>query len=627
VTASAAVGVLALLGLSTGASAQGAPQVLRVAAVATGSISGIVQDEQGVVVAGAVVSALGPTTAVAVTDRGGRFELRTLSPGPYVLRAHLTGFVASRGQVIEVHSSARASSAIALHHVARASSSPHPILAAGLDLDSTRSESKDSAEPAGAANNPPVDDDHGEVAWRLRHARRSILKDTTLADAVLRDPPPTASGFGKSGFLGSTGDLSPRLASTLFSSTPFSGQVNLLTAGSFDTPQQLFSTNSFARGIAFFSLGAPAGGHADWAVRGALTQGDISSWIVAATYATRAPARHQYEAGISYATERYDGGNLAALRDVVDGSRNVGALYGFDTFRVVPAVSVTYGARFSRYDFLAQPALFSPRLLATVLAGDGFRIHAAVSRRALAPGAEEFVPPVNSAIWLPPQRTFSSLGGRDLQAEHADHVEMGVERDVEGATVSIRAFRQHVTDQLTTLFGVDMPDAPAHLGHYFVANTGEVDAAGWSAELRTSLATRVHGSIEYTLSRAHSNSADNLGYLMLLAPSVIRSESERVHDVSTKVEAELPETLTRVMVVYRVSNAFAVAGDRPAFDSRFDVQVRQSLPFMDFGSAKWEMLLAVRNLFREAAADSSIYDELLVVHPPKRIVGGVTLRF
>jgi len=39
------------------------------------------------------------------------------------------------------------------------------------------------------------------------------------------------------------------------------------------------------------------------------------------------------------------------------------------------------------------------------------------------------------------------------------------------------------------------------------------------------------------------------------------------------------------------------------------------------------MLLAVRSLFRDSAADSSIYDELLVVRPPKRIVGGLTLRF
>ncbi len=104
-----------------------------------------------------------------------------------------------------------------------------------------------------------------------------------------------------------------------------------------------------------------------------------------------------------------------------------------------------------------------------------------------------------------------------------------------------------------------------------------------------------------------------------------------VHDVATSVETEVPETATRVMVVYRVSNGFAQpAGaslDRSAVDGRFDVQVRQSLPFMNFSNARWEMLLAVRNFFREAAADQSFYDELLVVRPPKRVVGGVTLHF
>src|SRR2546427_2701393 len=39
-------------------------------------------------------------------------------------------------------------------------------------------------------------------------------------------------------------------------------------------------------------------------------------------------------------------------------------------------------------------------------------------RSAVAPGAEEFVPPADSAIWLPPQRTFSSLTpGTRLDAE------------------------------------------------------------------------------------------------------------------------------------------------------------------------------------------------------------------
>jgi hypothetical protein len=57
------------------------------------------------------------------------------------------------------------------------------------------------------------------------------------------------------------------------------------------------------------------------------------------------------------------------------------------------------------------------------------------------------------------------------------------------------------------------------------------------------------------------------------------------------------------------------------------VQVRQELPFMSFGTARWEMLLAVRNFFHDSTPDQSIYDELLVVRPPKRIVGGITMLF
>jgi hypothetical protein len=116
---------------------------------------------------------------------------------------------------------------------------------------------------------------------------------------------------------------------------------------------------------------------------------------------------------------------------------------------------------------------------------------------------------------------------------------------------------------------------------------------------------------------------------MLQLPSTSPLRSDRIHDVATSVETELPETSTRIVVLYRVSNAFARrrADDEGSLDSRFDVQVHQSLPFLDFSTAKWEMLLGVRNFFRETAPGQSVYDELLVVRPPKRIVGGLTLRF
>jgi len=110
-TASVVVGGLVLLCLPslTHAQSPSVRPVAHVASIAAGSIQGIVQDEQGAPVVGAMVSALGATTAFAVSDRSGRFELRTLSPGPSLVRAHLTGFIASRGQVVDVRPSGRTS--------------------------------------------------------------------------------------------------------------------------------------------------------------------------------------------------------------------------------------------------------------------------------------------------------------------------------------------------------------------------------------------------------------------------------------------------------------------------------------------------------------------------------------
>jgi outer membrane receptor protein involved in Fe transport len=314
-------------------------------------------------------------------------------------------------------------------------------------------------------------------------------------------------------------------------------------------------------------------------------------------------------------------------------------MYGFDTFAITPAVSVTYGGRYAHYDYLANRGLISPRASVTLVPAKHVRVNTLVSSRAVAPGAEEFLPPVDNGIWLPPQRTFSSLGGgRALHAERTTHAEVELERDfAAGSTLSLRAFRQHSEDQLVTMFGVQMPGGPpSQLGHYFVGNSGDMNAAGWSAGLRAALMDRVHASLRYSLARAQWTPGSELAYMVMVAPSAVRLQSERIHDLSTTVETEVPETSTRVLVLYRVSNGFARSSssgpgaplnDRPAFDSRFDVQVRQSLPFMNFSTARWEMLLAVHNFFREAAAEQSLYDELLVVHPPKRVVGGLTLRF
>jgi len=191
--------------------------------------------------------------------------------------------------------------------------------------------------------------------------------------------------------------------------------------------------------------------------------------------------------------------------------------------------------------------------------------------------------------------------------------------------LAVRTFRQYVDDQLVTVFGGSVPGQPtAKVGHYMVGNTGDIDTNGVSAEFRAVIASRIHGSIRYSFARGEILRAGD-DYVMLLAPETARPGFVALHDVTGRVDAEVPETATRVLVLYRLSNGFAEETDRAGFDSRFDVQVRQALPFLNFTSTQWEMLVAVRNFFRETSAEQTVYDELLVIHPPKRIVGGVTI--
>ena len=625
----AAAGVLLTLCVPSSAGAQSSPSPVVTGALvslAPGAIHGTVQDEVGAPISGAIVSALGASSSFAVTDRAGRFEIRSLPPGPYLVRAHLTGFVAPRAQIVRVQPSARASSSIALRRVTAATTAATapPLVAAGVGAvaapDTGKPESGDGTTTVSAP-------DPGEVAWRLSHTRRSILKDVDQAIIATN----TSGSFTAPHTFEHAVESSARLASNFFTDTPFSGQVNILTTSSFDAPQDLFAARAFlARSVANMVVGAPAG-DADWTIRGAVTQGDISSWVLSGDYLSHATERHRYDIGMSYSTQRYDGGNFAALKNVTDGSRNVGTMHAFDTYAVTPRLLVSYGARYARYDYLDSSSLFSPRAGVTVLPAEHLRLSASVSQRALAPGAEEFVQP-EQGPWLPPQRTFSSLDDRaPLVAEKTTQVEGAIERDIaSSATISARVFRQSAADQLVTLFGVNQPGLPsATLGHYFVANTAPVDATGYTTGLRAVFASRVRGSVEYTFARATWGQAGNLGYLMLVSPSTVRLGNENIHDVSASVEADVPETSTRVLVLYRVSNGFARRdlAAQPGVDGRFDVQVRQSLPFLDFSSARWEMLVTVRNFFHDASSDQSIYDELLVVRPPKRVIGGLTLRF
>lgn len=582
-----------------------------------GEMHGIIEDESGRPLAGVVVSALGSTTVFAVSDRDGRFAFRQLPAGPYLVRAHLQGYIPARGRVVQVAPGSRTTQALSLTRQSSDGETP-AVLAAGVG---------GGVEPVPITPSEK-EHAHGEAAWRLRHQKRSVLKDAERAAAELGgdDSPIEDSLAGVGRVMGQPA----RFASTLLSDLSLDGDLNLLTTTSFNRPQDLFAMSAAEpRGVAYLSLIVPGDG-GDWLMRGTVTQGDVSSWIVAGSYRRDADATHAYEAGLSYSAQQYLGGNSEALLAMREGSRNVGAVYGYDNWAVAPRVRLNYGARYARYDYLPDESLFSPRASISLrpLAHDTLTLRATISHRETAPGAEEFTPP-STGLWLPPERTFSQVSRAAFQPERLDHLDFAAERAFGGDLVfGVRAFRQRVDDQVVTLFGPSVADGG--VGHYRVGSAGDFEAVGVTVSASRAVGNGVRATIDYTQfeSRWHGRSSDRLA-LRRLARSVLRSD-ERVHDMTASVESLIAPTSTRVFILYKLNTGFASANETTPsalHNVRFNVQVNQSLPFLRFMSADWEMLVAVTNLFRDEMVDSSVYDELFVVEPPKRVLGGVTVRF
>ena len=622
------VAAVVLMALPAEAQSRGAslqtPARLQARAL-SGTIIGTVMDESGSALPGAMVSVLGVTLASTVTDERGQFSLNQLPAGDYLLRAHMLGFAASTGAMIRVGSSTpfqrvqlRRLDGTLADGTAEAPVKARPIIAAGFELPR-------GGEGTSSASSSPSEHPHDDAAWWTRHLKRSILKDSSQILVLADDDAVPSNGtlFGRA--MGSAASV----ASSLFTDFPFSGEVNFLTTGSV-APGALLSTTALPRGVAYLALAAPAPG-GDWSIRAAMSEGDLSSWNVAGAYASKATSGpHRYDLGLSYSTQEYLGGNPAALAAVRDGSRNVGELYGFDEWAISPTLTVEYGARYAHYDYLQQRGLLSPKFGVAVEALPETTVRVAIEQRMVAPGAEEFLTTNAPGPWLPPERTFAPLGEGDLRAERGRFLDIGLDRQLGDAfVVGVSRFHQSVDDQLVTIFGLSMPGGPQSVGHYYVAGAGAVEADGWQLRLSTAANARLQGSVQYSRTEARWIGRGAQDLLATAAAASIRPDLEDLHDLTTSLTADIRETATRVFVICKVNNGFLRPGlgaTTTMTDARFGIQVNQALP-VAFAGTKWEVLIGLRNLFRDPADPASVYDELLVVRPPMRLVGGFLVRF
>lgn len=631
------------VGLSFAAAGQAQPllqaqagplSAVQASGLVAGRVEGIVTDDQGQPIVGAAISAMGPDALLGITDGRGRFVFAAVPVGTYLIRAQRAGYSASGREFIEVTPSAPVRHAFALTPLeARPAPSraddadpSQVVIAAGF----AGAAATVSSAPGSRTEADDTSHDHSPRLWRLRHLKRSVLRDvdTMIALDGLADQLTWIEERQ-----GTMAPATARQTTTYLGEASLSGQIQLLTSTAFDGAANGDGTlwERVPNGVAYATVGAPVGGNAEWSVRGALSQGDLSSWIVAGTFARAPDTAHALDAGASFALQSYTVDTPAALASVAEQRRSAGSIHAFDTWRMHRRAVVTYGARYSWHDYLDRNALLSPAASVSLSPIRHTWLRVSVTQQMLAPGAEEFDPRNVSAFSLPPQRTFTSAAANGrLSAERTRHVEVALDRELGSFVVGGRHFRQSVDNQLATMFGVGPLGMQPDLGHYLVANAGNLDASGWTASLHRQVGTRFVGGLEYTTATAQWSNVGERGVIAVLAPSASRVGTERIHDVTARVTTDIPETATRVNATYRVNSAFARRSpmlEDAGTDVRFDIQVSQRLPFLSAVGADWELMVAVRNLFRDGLNIGSIYDELLVVRPPKRIVGGVLVRF
>ncbi len=412
------------------------------------------------------------------------------------------------------------------------------------------------------------------------------------------------------------------------------GRVQLLTAGAFDQPFEAFTTDDMPAGIAFVHLAGPLSTRTTWSVEAATARGGVTSWFVGGTYATVVADSHGVEVHSSYSRQRSAAASGVSVYGIEDDGRSAGGVQVVDHWTISSRAMLDVGGRYERYDYLRDPGLFSPAITASLSPAAHTWVRVTAAREMSAPGAEEFVPQAYGSLSLPPQRTFSAMvAGRPLVGQETRHLGVSLEQDIATFRVAVTHFRQNVDGQLATVFDPNLAKGQrrADLSHYGVASVGDFAASGWGVGVSRPVGTHLRGGLEYRTSDVDWLAGDEMAAVGLVAPSAVRSANERMHDVTARVDAAAPRTGTRLSAACRYNSQFtrgSIEQDTPAGAVRYDVQVYQSVPYLKNEMAQVELVFGVGNLLRSAADSvSSLYDELLVVRPPTRVVGGVTVQF
>ena len=601
------VGWEASEGGSVGAAAAGV--------VVLSQISGLVASEEGNPLPGALVSVFATDSEdgaarFAVTDEDGRFEVGEASPGLYSLRAYLAGFLPSPRAQVLVRSGASLADTLA-------------------DTLLIQMAAIGSEQGSGTLS---------ELRWLLQRGRRNVLKDRR-AGLDFQD---IWEGPWKGG------PRFPALAS-------LEGELGFFAASG--SSLGLPESRAVDSGIAYTRFELPSTARGNWEAEARLMESAFASWAANLSYTMEEFDGHQFAAGIAYQRHVYGDApdyrppaapilNLALLQKPQ--AEWDGAMFVADDFTLGRA-SLSTGLTYRRFSYLTGHRGLAPRAVLEVEAGPDWTLMGGMAVRVDGPIGEDAALLSRVAhgdlLALDPSWFGSEAAQRNTRYQAGVQYEASPNH-----VLAARLFREITTDQLLRRF----ESGPISGGRFDVSNAGNYSTTGfafdWIRNLgqvnrRLDLGGRVSWLVAVVRNpgggAALKTPADPIGFVGPGGPGLANSTrllmpvggNAVVHDLSAEVVARLRPSGTRINAAYRVIRHPGLAPTHPALEAadehtaRFDVELVQLIPFADWSGTEWELSLAVRDLFFREMIGRSLLDEIAVAHAPRRVVGGLAVRF
>ncbi len=422
----------------------------------------------------------------------------------------------------------------------------------------------------------------------LRQRRKSVLNERDAAAQMARVSDSVSSDLELSGL---------------------SGRVELLTlpAGA----QAREADSSMPNGAGLVRVSGNLTEDLAFALTGLAAESAATTWRAGAEFELTAGSRNTIEVGAVYGT-RFNAATLPLGAEV--DRRSVGAFRVVHAMKLFENLTTRAGGRFVDAPFLGSSARsIDPEFSFLIEEPYGDREDARsyvrfdFSGDTLFPGLEvvtsesdlialsEGLP--RFALGFEPQRTWNravAVGYRDP-----------------GARLEARVLDQTVTHALLLL--------PSRaLGAPYVENgsRNRVQVGSLMAE-KTFARGQAQAGVEYGYGRFGATGSDR---------------ARDFHQFTTRIDAYLRSSGTGIAIFHRFHEGAAVANyNGPARPreraQRYFVELRQDVPFVpEFIGADMALLVSLRNLYYDDIERRSI-DEFAVSAPPRRITGGIRVKF